>query len=347
MRIAQIAPLYESLPPHGYGGTERVIALLADGLAAAGHDVTLFAAAGSRTGARLVSPLEEPPPVIGAAPDEEAFHTLAAYLARDDFDLIHDHTSLGPAFAALLPDGPPVVHTLHGPWTPGLRHKLGLVHDRVHLVAISHAQQRLNASVRTAGIVHNGIDIDAHPFREHKEDFLLFLGRVNPDKAPEVAVEVAQKVGLPLTMVIKRSEPEEWEYWHDEVEPLVDDSITVIEQPPHHVKVDLLGRARALVCPINWPEPFGLVFAESLACGTPVITRPFGAAPEIVTPDVGYLCDDVKDMVEAVEAAPGISPHACRARAVDHFSGDAMVRGYLRVYESVLSEQVTDRQAIA
>src|SRR6185295_2684150 len=231
---------------------------------------------------------------------------------------------------------PPVVHTLHGPWTPGLKHKLGLVHDRVHLVAISHAQQRLNRNVRTAGVVHNGIDIAAHPFQREKEDFLLYLGRIHPDKAPEVAVEVAQKAGLPLTMIIKRSEPEEWEYWHDEVEPLVDDSITVIEQPAHDVKVDLLGRARALVCPINWPEPFGLVFAEALACGTPVITRPFGAAPEIVTSDVGFLCDDVKDMVEAVEVVSKISPDACRARAVEHFSADAMVRGYTEVYASVL-----------
>jgi glycosyltransferase involved in cell wall biosynthesis len=201
--------------------------------------------------------------------------------------------------------------------------------------------------VRVAGVVHNGIDIDAHPFQEHKDDFLVFLGRVNPDKAPEVAIEVAQKTGRPLTMIIKRSEPEEWEYWHDCVEPLVDDSVTVLEQPPHDVKVDLLGRARALVCPINWPEPFGLVFVEALACGTPVITRPFGAAPEIVTDDVGFLCDDVKDMVEAVEVASHISPHACRARAVDHFSGDAMVRGYTQVYESVLEDGTTDRQAIA
>jgi glycosyltransferase involved in cell wall biosynthesis len=352
LRIALVAPPWLPVPPHGYGGTERVIALLADGLAAAGHDVTLFAAVGSRTGARLVTPLEEPPPVIGAAPDEEAFHTMAAYLARDQFDLIHDHTSLGPAFAGLLPDGPPVVHTLHGPWTSGLKSKLGLVQDRVHLVAISEAQQRMNASVRTVGVVHNGIDIDAHPFQPQKggpkgDDFLLYLGRVNPDKAPEVAIEVAQKTGLPLTMVIKRSEPEEWEYWHDEVAPLVDESVTVIEQPPHRVKVDLLGRARALVCPINWPEPFGLVFVEALACGTPVITRPFGAAPEIVTSDVGFLCDDVKDMVEAVDAARGISPHACRARAVDHFSGDAMVRGYMRVYDSVLDGTVDGRQVVA
>jgi len=201
--------------------------------------------------------------------------------------------------------------------------------------------------VRTAGVVHNGIDIETHPFRAEKEDFLLYLGRINADKAPEVAIEVAQKAGLPLTMVIKRSEPEEWDYWENEVEPLVDDSITVIEQPAHHVKVDLLGRARALVCPINWPEPFGLVFVEALACGTPVITRPFGAAPEIVTSDVGFLCDDVKDMVEAVDLVPRISPHACRARAVDHFSGDAMVRGYTRVYERVLAESVTTSRASA
>jgi glycosyltransferase involved in cell wall biosynthesis len=347
LRIALVAPPWLPIPPHGYGGTERVIALLADGLAATGHDVTLFAAAGSRTGARLVSPLDEPPPVIGAAPDDEAFHTMAAFLARDEFDLIHDHTSLGPAFAGLLRDGPPVVHTLHGPWTSGLKHKLGLVHERVHLVAISHAQQRMNAEVRTAGVVHNGIDIAAHPFQAEKGDFLVYLGRVNPDKAPEVAIEVAQKAGIPLTMIIKRSEPEEWEYWHDEVEPLVDDSITVIEQPPHDVKVDLLGRARALVCPINWPEPFGLVFAEALACGTPVITRPFGAAPEIVTPDVGFLCDDVKDMVEAIDALSTISPEACRARAVENFSGDAMVRGYLEVYESVLERAATARQSVA
>jgi len=347
LRIAIVAPPWLPIPPNGYGGTERVIALLADGLTAAGHDVTLFAATGSRTGARLVAPLDEPPPVIGASPDEEAFHTIAAYLARHDFDLIHDHTSLGPVFAGLVDDGPPVVHTMHGPWTTGTRYKLGLVHDRVHLVAISHAQKRMNPSVRVAGVVHNGIDIDAHPFQEHKDDFLVFLGRVNPDKAPEVAIEVAQKTGRPLTMIIKRSEPEEWEYWHDCVEPLVDDSVTVLEQPPHDVKVDLLGRARALVCPINWPEPFGLVFVEALACGTPVITRPFGAAPEIVTDDVGFLCDDVKDMVEAVEVASHISPHACRARAVDHFSGDAMVRGYTQVYESVLEDGTTDRQAIA
>jgi glycosyltransferase involved in cell wall biosynthesis len=338
LRIALVAPPWLPVPPAGYGGTERVIALLADGLVAAGHDVTLFAAAGSNTAATLVTPLAVPPPIIDAAPDEEAFHTLAAFLNRDEFDLVHDHTRLGPTFAALTPHGPPVVHTLHGLWTPGLKQKLSLVHNRVHLVAISHAQQRHNESVRYAGVVHNGIDIAAHPFRAEKEDFLLYLGRINPDKGPDVAIEVAEQADLPLTMVIKRSEANEWEYWNDVVAPRLNSTVTVLEQPSDDVKVDLLGRARALISPICWPEPFGLMFVESLACGTPVVTRPFGAAPEIVTDEVGFVCDDIADMVLAVKRADDISPDDCRARAESHFSGEAMVRGYEQLYRSVLSK---------
>jgi glycosyltransferase involved in cell wall biosynthesis len=231
-----VAPPWLTVPPQGYGGTERVVALLADGLVANGHDVTLFAANGSRTTARLVSPLAVAPPIIGSAPDDEVFHTLSAFLAHDEFDVIHDHTGLGPAFGAFLLGGPPVVHTLHGPWTPAVRRKLGLVHDRAHLVAISHAQRRANPDVRYAGVVHNGVDLDAHPCCETKEDFLVFLGRISPEKAPEVAVEVARRAGLPLTMIVKRSEPAEWEYWEQVVAPHLDDNVTVIEQPPHEVK---------------------------------------------------------------------------------------------------------------
>jgi hypothetical protein len=255
LRVALVAPPWLAIPPVGYGGTERVIALLADGLVASGHDVTLFAAAGSRTAARLVSPLLRPPAIIGGAPDDDAFHTLHAYLAADDFDVIHDHTSLGPAFAGLLHDGPPVVHTLHGPWTEGLRNKLALVQDSVHLVAISHAQAAINPDVDYAGVVHNGVDLDLHPFCPAKEDFLVYVGRVNADKAPEVAVEVARAAGLPLTMMVKRSEPDE---------------VDLLERgrraaPARRCRSDRAAtsrdegrprrsRARRL-CPINWPEP--------------------------------------------------------------------------------------------
>ena len=335
LRVALVAPPWLAIPPVGYGGTERVIALLADGLVARGHDVTLFAAAGSRTAARLVSPLLRPPAIIGGAPDDDAFHTLHAYLAADDFDVIHDHTSLGPAFAGLLHDGPPVVHTLHGPWTEGLRNKLALVQDSVHLVAISHAQAAINPDVDYAGVVHNGVDLDLHPFCPDKEDFLVFVGRVNADKAPEVAVEVARATGLPLTMMVKRSEPDEWIYWNEVVVPLLHDGVEVIEQPPHATKVDLVGRARATLCPINWPEPFGLVLAESLACGTPVITRPLGAAPEIVTDGItGFLCDTTEQMIEAVGRVATLSPQICREHAAQRFSADSMVVGYEAVYRS-------------
>jgi glycosyltransferase involved in cell wall biosynthesis len=336
LRIALVAPPWLPIPPLGYGGTERVIALLADGLVARGHDVTLFAANGSRTAARLVSPLSEPPAIIGGAPDSDAFHTLHAYLDADQFDVIHDHTSLGPAFAGLLRDGPPVVHTLHGPWTQGLRDKLDLVRDSVHLVAISHAQAAINPDIEYAGVVHNGVDLDRHPFCAAKEDFLVFVGRSSPDKAPEVAVEVARAAGLPLTMIVKRSEPDEWKYWEQVVAPLLHDGVEVIEQPSHAVKVDLVGRARATLCPINWPEPFGLVLAESLACGTPVITRPLGAAPEIVTDGVtGFLCDTPAEMVAAVDRVAGLSPQVCREHAAQRFSAESMVTGYEAVYRSV------------
>lgn len=340
LRIALIAPPWLPVPPPGYGGTERVVALLADGLVARGHDVTLYAAPGSATAARLVAPDAEMPPFIGADPDADIAHTLGAYLdvaAAGDVDVVHDHTALGPAFAALVPDGPPVVHTLHGPWTPSNRRKIGLVDDRVHLVAISHAQREANPDVRYAGVVHNGIDLDAHPFQPEKQDFLVFVGRASPEKGPEVAIDVARAAGLPLTMCVKRSEPPEWEYWEQVVAPRLGSDVTVLEQPPHATKVDLVGRARATLCPIDWPEPFGLVLAESLACGTPVITRPLGAAPEIVVDGVtGFCCETVDDMVAAVTEAKALDPADCRARAEARFSGPAMVRGYEQVYASVV-----------
>jgi glycosyltransferase involved in cell wall biosynthesis len=338
LRIGLVAPPWLTVPPIGYGGTERVIALIADGLVDRGHDVTLFAAPGSDTKANLVSPLSDVPGFINADRSDETYHSLTAFLATQDFDIVHDHTVFGPLFAAVQEQGPPMVHTLHGPWTPGARRVLGLVADQVHLVAISHAQRAANPKVRYAGMVHNGVDLDLHPFRAEKEDFLVFVGRSNAEKGPEVAVDVARAAGLPLTMMVKRSEPEEWEYWNDVVRPRLDSDVTVIEQPPQLLKAELVGRARAALCPINWPEPFGLVLAEALACGTPVITRPLGAAPEIVVDGVhGFLCDTTREMVDAVARAGELSPWECRARAEQCFSADAMVRGYERVYRSVLA----------
>jgi glycosyltransferase involved in cell wall biosynthesis len=331
----------------GYGGTERVISLLADGLVERGHEVTLFAAAGSSTKADLVAPLATPPPCINGSRDDEMYHSLVALDRAHEFDIVHDHTAVGPVLAAMRTTGPPVVHTLHGRWTPGVRRTLGAITERIHLVAISQAQRLANPGVRYAGVVHNGIDLDAHPLRRDKEDFCIFVGRINPEKGPETAVDVARAAGLPLVMIVKREEPDEWAYWTQVVEPRLRPDVTVLEQPPHAVKVDLLGRARVALCPITWPEPFGLVFAEAAACGTPVITRPLGAAPEIVVDGVtGFLRSGVHDMADAVDAARDLSPERCREVAASFFSTDAMVSGYERVYARVCeSASVCDSSA--
>ena len=347
LRIGIIAPPYFPVPPAGYGGTERVVAATVEGLVAAGHRVTLFAAAGSNTSARLVTPLETAPR-LGEATSaaDEQFHAASAYLGAASFDVIHDHTGIGPALGAMLDRGTPVVHTMHGPWTASSRRLLGMLQHRLHLVAISRAQKAANPAVRYAGVVYNGVDPAEYRFNPRKEDFLVFVGRVSPEKRPEVAIEVARRAGLPLVMVIKRSEPAEVAYWDEVVAPLLHPGVDVLEQPPHEVKVDVVGRARAMLFPIDWPEPFGLVMPETMACGTPVIARPLGAAPEVILDGVtGFLCNTAEEMVEAVAAAAKLRPEDCRDHVARNFSADTMVAGYERVYRTVLAEAGAPRRA--
>lgn len=337
MRIAQIAPPYLPVPPTGYGGIEMVVAALADGLAGRGHDVTLFASGGSSTRAELVSPLAEAPGPENLG--ENAYglaHPLAAHLRADDFDVVHDHTVEGPALGATH-GHPAVVHTLHGPWTPPMRDYYSRVHRQVHLVAISESQRSDNHEVDYAATVPNGVDLDTHPFRQEKDDYLVYVGRAIADKGPVEAVEVAKRAGLPLVMVVKKSERQELQYWDDEVEPLLDDNVEVFGEVSHEEKVDLLGRARAMVFPIQWPEPFGLVMAEAMACGTPVVSRPLGAAREVVCDGVtGFLRDSVDDLAGAVGEIDSIDPGDCRGWVSDRYSTDAMVDGYERVFKRLL-----------
>ena len=340
MKIAQIAPPWFAVPPMGYGGIELVVALLADGLADRGHDVTLFASGGSRTKATLVSPLIDPPdPALLGNPWFDAYHAVASYLAIDhEFDVVHDHSGIvGPAMGALGRGRPPVVHTLHGPWTAPSRRFYGLLHEHVHLVAISEAQRADNTDVEYAAVVHNGIDLDDYRFRADKDEFLVYIGRANPDKGPTLAIEVARRAGLPLAMVIKKNEPFERTYWDEIVAPMLNDEVEVYEAISHDAKVDLLSRARAMVFPIQWPEPFGLVMAEAMACGTPVVSCPVGAAVELVENGVtGYLRDSIDDLVDAVASIGNCSPSACRARVEAHFSATSMVEGYEALFASLL-----------
>ena len=302
MRIAEIAPPWFTVPPASYGGIELVVSQLTDRLVLRGHDVTLFASGGSHTKADLVTPLLDPP---------------------------------DPALGALYGRAP-VVHTLHGIWTEPSRRLYQAVADRVHLVAISAAQRADNPDIRYAGVVHNGIDVNLYPFVDDKDDFLVYIGRANPDKGPTIAIEVARRAGLPLAMVVKRTEPFERTYWDEIVAPLLHDEVEVYEGITHEQKVDLLGRARAMVFPIQWPEPFGLVMVEAMACGTPVVACPAGAAVELVDEGVtGYLRVSIEDLTHAVSMVESCSPAACRQRVQDHFSADAMVLAYEHIYTSL------------
>jgi len=340
LRIAEIAPPWVSVPPPSYGGIELVVALIADGLVDRGHEVTLFASGGSKTKGTLVSPLEQTPDMadMGLSVTDDTIHTLSAYLHAEEFDVIHDHSGWGPAFGALLNGRPPVVRTLHGPWSTDARRFHAALGGRVNLVAISESQKSLNTDLSYAGVVYNGLDMDVYPFREDKEDFLLFLGRCNPEKGPEVAVDVAKKAGMHLKMVVKRAEPAENRYWERMVEPRLTGDEDITFDVSHDEKVDLLSRAKGTLCTIQWPEPFGLVMVESMACGTPVIVPPLGAAPELVVDgETGFLRADVDDMVETVARLGEISPAACRARVADNFTAEVMVSGYEKVFEQVLS----------
>lgn len=341
MRIAEIAPVWFSVPPAGYGGIELVVALLADGLVDAGHDVTLFASGGSRTKAELVSPFEElPDPGLLGNIWFDAHHTLASFLhivESGRYDVVHDHSGvIGPALAAIRGAPPPVVHTIHGPWTEPAKRYYRLLHHRVHLVAVSRSQRDDYDEVDYAGVVHNGVALDAYPLGAQDGGFLVYLGRANPDKGPALAVEVAKRAGLPLKMMVKRSEPFEREYWENVVAPELTDEIEVYENVPHDVKTDLLGRASAMVFPIRWREPFGLVMVEAMACGTPVLTAPLGAAPELVTDgETGFLRQGIDEMLEALDHLDEIDPKACRKRVEERFSAEVMVSRYLEIFERV------------
>jgi glycosyltransferase involved in cell wall biosynthesis len=340
VHIAQIAPPWFTVPPSGYGGIELVVSLLTENLVQRGHDVTLFASSGSTTIAELVSPLDAPDPALLGNVWFEVSHALTAYLDRNgDFDVIHDHSGIvGPALGALLDRHPPVVHTLHGPWTEPGRRYYELLQDRVSLVAISEAQRNDFPELHYAATVHNGIDLDAYPYCEDKDDYLVYIGRATPDKGPVQAIEVARQAKMPLKMLVKRNEPFELAYWDEAVAPKLHSEVEVFERVSHDVKAQLLARARAMVFPIQWPEPFGLVMIEAMACGTPVLACPRGAATEIVSDGrTGFLRASVEDLVEAVLRVGECASPECRSRVAERFSTEAMVTGYERVFEQVLA----------
>lgn len=336
MRILQVAPPWFEVPPRRYGGTELVVGALADGLVDAGHDVTLLASGGSTTRATLHSVYDRPPREDLGDTLTELLHVLAVD-ELGSFDVVHDHTVIGTARLAARGTWP-VVHTLHGPWTgrslPAYR-RLG---QHVALVAISHAQAAGATGVPIAGVVHNGIAVDRYPVGLDRTDEIVFVGRANPEKGPEEAIEVARRTGRPLAMAIKVNEPDEHDYWNRVLEPGLEGlDVQVVLDATHDEKAAMMARAHVVLVPIQWEEPFGLVMVEAAACGAPVVVYGRGAAPEVVRDgETGVVVPPgagVAGLVTAVEAAADIDPATCRTHAEENFSSARMITGYLDLYE--------------
>jgi len=341
MRIAQVAPLFESVPPPRYGGTERVVSYLTEELVRRGHDVTLFASGNSRTRATLVPVVERASRFDTAAADgcwADAVRELDMVAARaDDFDVIHCHVDYF-AFPVTRLLRTPAVHTLHG--------RLDLPHLQplyrhftdVPLVSISDAQRRpLEAcGVRWAGTVYHGQPMTRYPFGDGGGGYLAFLGRCSPEKQLDVAIEMARRVGITLKIAAKVDDKDR-DYFNRTIAPLLDDPlIEFMGEIGDEDKAAFLGAARAVLFPVDWPEPFGLVMVEAMACGTPVVTRPCGAAPEVVAHGrTGFVAESLVELVEAVKRIDEIDRAECRRHVEARFSVARMTDDYEAVYRGL------------
>jgi glycosyltransferase involved in cell wall biosynthesis len=352
MKIAILAPPWLPVPPTGYGGIEWVVAQLADGLAARGNDVLLFAPGSSQTGARLL-PLvpthvgQDYPLGMKEALQFACAHYAYARAALERAELIHDHIVLASDIDLDIP----VVHTLHGPadgkdaeghTAADICRAVSASGRPEYYVAISHRQRELygEEGINWAGTVHNAVDLDMAPFRAEKDDYLLFVGRANWEKGLDLAVRVAGRAGKRLVMAVKMTEEFEREYYREHVEPWTRKiPVELLGEISPQEKFELYSRAQGTLFSSQWEEPFGLVMVESMACGTPVIALRRGAAPEVILDgETGYLCADEDEMVAAVGKLGAIDPRRCRDHMERNFSVDHMAAGYEAAYAHVARE---------
>ncbi len=345
MKIAIVCPPWIRVPPEEYGGIEYVVWLLADGLVDRGHEVTLFSVAGSQTKGKLrwvfegprLDTLKKVSPIFLT---EALTHSIAAYdeIRRGDFDLVSDHTwKEGLASARFLDI--PVVHTIHGPMGEENKRFYSMFRGvpHIHFVTISNHQRKCLPDLNYAGTVYNGIRVRDFPFYEEKEDYLLYLGRFNPEKAPHLACEAAKKLGKRLILAGKVREPAEQKYFEEFVRPRLGPEMVFEGEVSDGRKKELLSRASALLVPIQWDEPFGIVMIEAMACGTPVVAFARGAAPELVREgETGYLAKDFKEFVEKIGKVDQIEPKSCRKWVERQFNEDVMVAKYEEVFKRVL-----------
>lgn len=345
MKIAQVAPLAESVPPKLYGGTERIVSYLTEELVRQGHSVTLFASGDSVTSARLRPAVEMALRLTPNIVDSLVFSVLQLEDVRacaDQFDVIHFHTDyLHFPIARDFP-ATPRLNTLHGRLDlPGYAELFGRFPD-AGVVSISDHQRLPLPHARWLGTVYHGLATDlCRPPESPHGDYLAFLGRISPEKRVDRAIEIARLAGMPLKIAAKIDNAD-LEYFQTEIEPLMNQShVEFVGEIGERDKCDFLGHARALLFPIDWPEPFGLVMIEAMSCGTPTIAWRAGSVPEVITEGVnGFICDSIDEAVAAVRACERCDRARVRASFLERFSAKRMTDDYLKIYQQLVADDL-------
>jgi glycosyltransferase involved in cell wall biosynthesis len=337
LKIGLLAPPWAAIPPPGYGGTESVICQLARGLAVAGHEVVLYATGDSTAPVPIVYAMATAKWERIGHGEVELPHVMHGYEALAGCDVIHDHTVLGPAWS-LASGYDRVVTTCHGPFSGELRAIYRRYGKRMPVVAISGDQASHAPEIAVDRVIHHGLDPTEYRVGKGDGNYLLFLGRMTPDKGVREAVLAARAADVPLVIAAKNREPVEQAYFADEISPLLTDDVELVGEVAGEAKLALLGGAKALLNPIQWAEPFGLVMIEAMACGTPVIACPNGAAPEIVdTGSTGFLCCDHAELVAAIQRVDQLDRGACREAVTRRFSTSRMVTDHLALYREMVT----------
>lgn len=344
MKIAQVAPLWERVPPPTYGGIELVVSRLTDELVRRGHEVTLFASGDSQTLARLQAVYPRAMRLDQDIKDYSVYEMLEVsqvYKQAAEFDIIHSHIGIAALTSAGLVKTP-TIHTLHNSFTADTS-KLYQLHHKQPYISISNAQRQLNLNyLRT---VYNGIDLENYTFcasAQKEPPYLAFLGRFSPEKGPQYAIAIAKQTGWCLKMAGKINAFER-QFFETEIAPHIDGKqIEYLGEVNHEQKVELLGNAALTLFPINWNEPFGLVMIESMATGTPVLGMNIGSVPEVIDHGLsGFICNSYEEMAAMIPAALELDRWTCREYVKNNFSVTQMVDGYIAAYQQLLENRIT------
>ncbi len=344
MRIAQVAPLWERVPPPGYGGTELVVGLLTDELVRRGHEVTLFASGDSLTLAKLKSVHPRALRLDSTVKEYGIYEMLqlaCVYEQAEEFDIIHSHMGCSALPYTNLVNTPTIT-TLHGVFTPD-NEKMFLHAKSQPYVSISDAQREPRLGLNYVATIYNGIDVSSHKFYPQPQEppYLAFLGRISPEKGTHIAIQIAKQAGWRLKMAGKVDVVDK-EYFEREVKPFIDGKqIEYLGEANHVQKNALMGGAVATLFTITWREPFGLVMVESMAAGTPVIAMNYGSVPEVIAHEkTGFICNSVEECVNAIDKVTKLDRYACREHVEKYFSVQKMVDGYEAVYRQIVAERL-------